>query len=254
MSPEESGACGMRPTLTRYSGVTESAMVSPIASWKPSLALSRRIGGRPGVRARIEVVPQLVVDDGEVLGRLVDAHLEAKVVNLVDVPRARVADHLAVARFDEKRALPERRGQRLETERGEEALAVARHFDRRDPPSAQHGRQVHRPRAAWRGHVGIHVRPVLRPDVTEQMGGDGPVGRHGLAVALAQTGANVGVQRQVQRAKLPPQPIQLLRERVGRHVVLGAPHGAGVGESQLASALVGQLDEPRVALLHRRRD
>ncbi len=45
MSFDVSGALSSRPSLTRYSGVTESAIVSPIASWKPSLALSRkRIG------------------------------------------------------------------------------------------------------------------------------------------------------------------------------------------------------------------
>ena len=41
MSFEVSGAFSSSPIFTRYSGVTESAMVSPTASWKPSLALSR---------------------------------------------------------------------------------------------------------------------------------------------------------------------------------------------------------------------
>ena len=144
--------------------------------------------------------------------------------------------------------------QRLEAERGEEALAVARHLGRGDAPGAQDRRQVHRARASRRRHVVVQVRPVLRPDVAEQMRGDRTVGRDHIAVALAQPGADVGVQREVQRPQLLPQPIELLRERVGRHVVLRAPHRAGVGESQLAGALVGQLDEPRVALLHRRRD
>ena len=45
MSLDASGAVGIRPTFTRYSGVTESAIVSPIASWKPSFALSRKMGG-----------------------------------------------------------------------------------------------------------------------------------------------------------------------------------------------------------------
>ena len=46
MSRDASGALSSRPIFTRYSGVTDSATVSPIASWKPSLALSRNSGGR----------------------------------------------------------------------------------------------------------------------------------------------------------------------------------------------------------------
>ena len=42
MSFDVSGAFSRRPSFTRYSGVTESAIVSPTASWKPSLALSRK--------------------------------------------------------------------------------------------------------------------------------------------------------------------------------------------------------------------
>ena len=37
-----------------------------------------------------------------------DAHLDAQIVVVVHVPRARVADDLAVARLHEQRALPER--------------------------------------------------------------------------------------------------------------------------------------------------
>ena len=40
MSREVSGALLSSPIRTRYSGVTESAIVSPMASWKPSFALS----------------------------------------------------------------------------------------------------------------------------------------------------------------------------------------------------------------------
>jgi hypothetical protein len=48
------------PSWTRYSGVIESAIVSPIASWNPSLALSRKSGGCVVVGALIVVVAQLV--------------------------------------------------------------------------------------------------------------------------------------------------------------------------------------------------
>src|SRR3712207_8176661 len=49
-----------------------------------------------------------------------DAHLESHVLLRVEVPRARVADDLAVGRLDEERALPEGLGQGLEAERSEE--------------------------------------------------------------------------------------------------------------------------------------
>ena len=45
MSFDVSGARSSSPSFTRYSGVTESAIVSPTASWKPSFALSRKSGG-----------------------------------------------------------------------------------------------------------------------------------------------------------------------------------------------------------------
>ncbi len=71
-------------------------MVSPIASWKPSLALSRKSERLLVVGALVEVVPELVVDRDEVLGVDLDAHLDAQVVDAVDVPGAGVADDVAV--------------------------------------------------------------------------------------------------------------------------------------------------------------
>src|SRR5918999_555761 len=56
------------------------------------------------------------------------------------------------------------------------------------------------------------------------------------AILLAQAAADVRVQRQIQRSQLLPQPVELLRERVGRHVVLAAPHGASVRKSQRMGA------------------
>jgi hypothetical protein len=35
-----------KPIRTRYSGVTDSAIVAPMAAWNPSLALSLNSGGR----------------------------------------------------------------------------------------------------------------------------------------------------------------------------------------------------------------
>src|SRR4029450_2195266 len=83
----------------------------------------------------IEVVPQLVMDRGEVLGRLVDAHLDAQVAEVVDVPGAGVTHDLAILRPHEQRALPERLRQRIEPEGGEEPLAGFHHVcPRRLPP------------------------------------------------------------------------------------------------------------------------
>ena len=84
--------------------------------------------------------------------------------------------------------------------------------------------------------------------------GDRAVGRHEIAVLLAQLHPHVGVQFQVERPHLLPEAIELLGELVGRHVVLRTPHRAGVAEAELARALVRQLDESRVILPHRRGD
>ena len=83
----------------------------------------------------------------------------------------------------------------------------------------------------------IDVAPFLRPDVAEQIGGNRTVRRHDVAVLLAQLHPDVGVQLEVERPHLIPEPIELLGELVGRHVVLRPPHRAGVGEAELARAL-----------------
>ena len=62
------------------------------------------------------------------------------------------------------------------------------------------------------------------------------------------------MQLHVERPHLIPQPIELLRERAGRHVVPRSPHRARVGEAELLRALVRQLDEALIVLAHRRRD
>ena len=81
------------------------------------------------VGALVEVVAQLVVDGGEVLRRGLDAHLDAQIVQVVDVPGAGVAHHFAVARLDEQRPLPEGRRQRRESR-------ARRRSPRRSGPSA----------------------------------------------------------------------------------------------------------------------
>ncbi len=90
----------------------------------------------------------------------------------VDVPGAGVADDFAVARLREERALPERRGQRVEAERGEEALAertIAFVVDvllRAGSSSRRAGVGI------GRLDESIDVLPLLRPHVAEQVRGD----------------------------------------------------------------------------------
>ena len=133
-------------------------------------------------------------------------------------------------------------------------LAGLNHVERAHPPSLQDVGQ----RIAGVGVGGRHeredVRPLLRPDIAEQEGGDGPIRWHDIAVGVVQFHPNVGVQLQVEWSHLIPQPIKLLREIVGRHVVLRAPHRARVREAELLRAFVRQLHESDVVLAHRRRD
>ena len=105
----------------------ESATASPRASWKPSLALLAVEQRELVVGPLVVVVAQLVVDRLEVLGVDLDAHLDAQVVDVVDVPGARVADHVAVGGLGKERPLVERLGQRVQAERREERLARADH-------------------------------------------------------------------------------------------------------------------------------
>jgi hypothetical protein len=204
----------------------------------------------------VEDVPELVMDRAEVFRRLVDAHLDARVVHRVDVPRAGVTDDLAIARLGEQRPLPEGRRQRREAERGEEPLAVLHHVDRRDVARLEDAVEPDAAGAAAgrRRDQVEHVRPLLRPDVAEQVRRDRTVGRHLVAVAFPQLRTDVRVQRHVERPQLLPQPVHLAGEVVRRHVVLGPPHRAGIRVAEFPGALVRQLDEARVVGLQRHRD
>ncbi len=221
---------------------------------KPVVGAVAQDDGQLTVCALVEVVTQLVVDGNEVLGRRIDAHLDPDVLLEVDVPRARMTYHLAVPRLGQQRPLPERLRQLLESEGREEALAELRHLDRRDAARLQDVAERHAPGAAGRGDEVVDVAPVLRPDVAEQVRRNRTICRDGITVLRVQPRPHVGVQRQVQRPQLSPQPVQLLPESVWRHVVPGAPHDAVVGEANLLRALVHQLGEPHVVLLHGRRD
>ena len=194
-----------------------------------------------------------MVDGAEVLVVDLDAHLDAQVLLGVDVPGAGVADDVAVGRLLEERTLPEGRREGGEAQGGEEALAVAHHLQLVHLPGAQELGQVVAGIASRRGDERVDVAPLLRPDVAEQVGGNGSVGRHERgAVLLDELRADVGVQRPVERRDLRPQPFDLGGEGVGGHVVVRAPHRAEVLEAHLARSLVGELDEALVLRAHRR--
>ncbi len=195
------------------------------------------------------------MDGGEVLAGDLDAHLDADVVLLVDVPGAGVADHVAVRRLVEQRALPEGLGQRRHAERGEEPLAVADHGAGIDSLPPQQTGQIDARRAARGRHQVVDVAPALGPHVAQQMGRNRPLGGYHVgAVEGAQAAAHVAVQLLVERPDLLPEALDLGGELVRRHVVLGAPHRAQVVEAELAGALVAELGEALVVGAHRRRD
>ena len=145
-------------------------------------------------------------------------------------------------------------GQRVEAERGEEPFAVPDHLQGVRVPGLQDLGQVVARIRVLRSDQRIDVLPVLRPHVAQQMRRDRPLLRDGVAVLLAQLPPDVRVERDVERPHLLPEAIELGGEGVGRHVVLRPPHRARVLEPELTRALVGQLDEAHVVLLHRAAD
>ena len=77
MSADAGGSLSRSPILTRYDGVTDSAIVSPTASWKPSSLVSLELNGTRnvgrlregdftqnlvGTRLRVNVSPDLQVN------------------------------------------------------------------------------------------------------------------------------------------------------------------------------------------------
>ena len=80
------------------------------------------------ISALVKVVAKLVVDGREVFARDVNAHLDAQIVDEINVPGAGVADHIAVLGLHEKRTLPETFRQGRKTQGSEEAFAIADHL------------------------------------------------------------------------------------------------------------------------------
>ena len=72
-------------------------------------------------------MPELVMNGAEVFVINPNTHLETEIFLVVDVPCARVANHITVGWLTEHRPLPECLWQWLESKRGEESLSIADH-------------------------------------------------------------------------------------------------------------------------------
>src|SRR5437660_4418496 len=136
------------------------------------------------VSTLVHVVPQFMVDSPEILIPNADAHLEPKVFLVVDVPGAGVADYVAICRLLEERALPERLGQRIESQRREEGLTVADHPQLIDMVLLQGGSKVHPTAPSGDVEQVVDIGPVLRPDVAQQMSGQRAVERNQLGTVF----------------------------------------------------------------------
>ena len=194
------------------------------------------------IGALIVVVAELVIDGEEILAGRLDAHLDAQIIDVVDVPRRGVTHDIAIAGFGEERALEEGGGQGFEAERNVHRLAEPHHVRRRGFARLQDLRQVITGIGIRRGQHRIEVVPRLGPHVAQQVRRDRTVRGDSVTVFLAKLVARVGVQREVERLDLLPQAVDFLGEVVGRHVVLRTPHRAGVGEAELFRALVREID------------
>ncbi|KIQ98243.1 hypothetical protein TI01_0233 [Lysobacter sp. A03] len=227
-------------------------------------------------------VAQLVVDGGELFLVGLDAHLGAHVALHVHVPRAGVADHVAVARLDELGALPVAVGQLGHPQREVEVLGPLGHLPRRGVPCFhlqlgkvrwaavgrvlgkllpvdlvvtcfQRAGDVHRAGVLIRHQHVPQVAPVLLPHVAHQVRGQHAAGDLALVLAVlrVQAGACVAVQLLVERFDLAPQAVGFGGQLDRAHVIARSPHLAGIGESHVARAFIDQLDETHVILAHR---
>ena len=214
---------------------------------------------RAGLEQRLQIVvhqvvvdvAQLVMDGGELfLGRL-DALLDPHVALHVQIPGAGVADHVAVARLGEHGFFVERRRQLRQADGGEEVFGGAGHALGTVVLRIQRAADVQIVALAGVGfHQRIDVAPLLGPHIAQQVGGDGAVFRHDVAVLAAQAVAHIAMQRFIQRLDLTPKPLGFGLEFDRAHVVTRPPHLAQITEAQFAGACVGQFHEAHVVLAH----
>ena len=69
------------------------------------------------VSALVIVMPKLMVDGDKVAGVDLDAHFDPQIVDIINIPRACMANNFAVGWFQELRSFVEAFGKRRETER-----------------------------------------------------------------------------------------------------------------------------------------
>src|SRR5262249_4934587 len=142
-----------------------------------------------------------------------DAHLEANIFLVIDIPGAGMTNHVAIGGLQEHRALPESLGQRLKTKRGEKTRAIAHHLEVIDLFLLQNWCEVDTFAVAGNVQEIVDVGPVLRPDVSEQVRGDRAVGWNQLrTVLLVELITHVGVKRQVEGTDLLPETFELGRK------------------------------------------
>ena len=185
MSRDASGALSSRPILhevlgrhRQRDGVADrlvEAVVGAVAEEHRQIL----------VGALIEVVAELVVDRREVLVGRLDAHLDAQVLVEIDVPRAGVADHVAIARAARTATAPRTSSAAA---RSRATCRSARRcctmsIGRRLALLQDVGQRVARVGVGRRDER-IDVRPVLRPDVAEQVRRNRARRRHDVAVLL----------------------------------------------------------------------
>src|SRR5947199_9991749 len=82
------------------------------------------------VSALIKIMAKLVMNSHKIFGPDLNAHLDADIVFVVDVPGAGMADHITIYGFSEQRPLPESLRQRRKTQRLIKILAVFHHAAR----------------------------------------------------------------------------------------------------------------------------
>ena len=149
-----------------------------------------------------------------------------------------MAYHFAVARLQEHRTFPEGLRQRGEADRCVEAFACLDHLDRHHVAAFQNFRQVITGIRVSGCNQGIDIGPVLSPNIAEKMRRERTVCRNDVAVFVAKLHTHIGMELQIQRPNLAPQPVQFFRELIRRHVVFGSPHGAGVRKAEFFCAFV----------------
>ena len=200
----------------------------------------------------VVIVPELMVDGVEILRIDLRTHLDAHILVIIEVPGRGMADHLAPLRLGDHRAFPEGLRQRVEAERGKEGFPRLNHLQRCIALCRQPLGHI----IAWSRRIGledvIDARPLLRPHIAQQVGADRPGRRlHSIAVECVQPPARIAVQLLVERLDLAPQALDFGLHLGRLHVVIRQPHLVEARIAQLARALIGDVDHPRIVRRHR---